>query len=94
MLGDEHNLIVFRATIEKEADAFCGMEAVFGLIARADIRQCELRARARRLGAELYADTPEAFAARCRAAWERGIAEAGNETRAEKEMPPPRLVAG
>lgn len=86
ILGDEHNLTVFRATIETEADAFGGPEAVFTLLAKADIRQCELRAAARQAGAELYADTPDVFAARCRGAWERSIAEAADRKRAAEEQ--------
>jgi len=68
-LGDDHDLSILRETLVKHPADFGGEEtiqAVLGLITQ---RQVELRARAKRLGARLYAETPKRFAKRLHGYW-------------------------
>jgi CHAD domain-containing protein len=75
-LGDDHDLSVLRETLLKRPADFGDegtLQAVLGLITQ---RQVELQARAKPLGAQLYAEKPKRFAKRLRSywnAWRSGI---------------------
>jgi len=57
-LGDDHDLAILRETVTQAPDAFGGGETVDALCALIVQRQSELRQRARRLGARVYAEKP------------------------------------
>jgi len=64
LLGDDHDLAVLIGTLEREpelAGSAASREALLGLAAR---RRRALQAKARPLGARLYAEKPKAFARR------------------------------
>jgi CHAD domain-containing protein len=68
-LGDDHDLSVLRETLLECPADFGGegtIQAVLGLTTQ---RQVELRARAKQLGAQLYAEKPKRFARRLRGYW-------------------------
>lgn len=64
MLGDDHDLTVFRETLEEEPEAFSGQEIVDALCSLAMRRQQELRTDAKRLGLRLFAESPRKFGKR------------------------------
>jgi CYTH domain-containing protein len=68
-LGDDHDLAVLVHSLETEGDLFGGHDSVRPAIALARRRQEDLRHRAFSLGARVYAEKPEAFAARIGAYW-------------------------
>lgn len=75
LLGDEHDLTVFRETLLDEEGAFGDQESLKPLLALVDLRQNELRNAAKPLGEQLFAEKPKAFAARMAAYWRawRGV---------------------
>jgi CHAD domain-containing protein len=69
LLGDDHDLAVFRQTIEALADDTLTADAGSRLLDRVTRRQNRLRSQARRLGARVYAESPRQFQKRWRAYW-------------------------
>lgn len=62
LLGDDHDLAVLRARLERGLPLPAGAAADLGpLLALVDLRRGELQAQARRLAARLYAERPRAF---------------------------------
>jgi CHAD domain-containing protein len=68
-LGDDHDLSVLRETLLERPDDFGGEETIQALLGLTTQRQVKLRARAKRLGARLYAEPPKRFAKRLRGYW-------------------------
>jgi CYTH domain-containing protein/CHAD domain-containing protein len=68
-LGDDHDLGVLVAAMAADPVAFGGPAAVEVATEMARQEQDELRRRAFRLGARVYAETPSAFTRRLRAYW-------------------------
>jgi len=78
LLGNDHDLTVFRKTLSKESDDFSNEEAVETLCALSKQRQEELRDEAKPLGLRLFAESPKKFSKRFGAyikAWERDRSE-------------------
>jgi CHAD domain-containing protein len=69
LLGDDHNLVVFREFILSTPDAFGPEEDVRGLLGLAEQHQQVLRDQARAIGARVYAEKPKAFTQRWGAYW-------------------------
>ena len=76
ILGDDHDLAVFRGTLAREPDAFGAAQEVEVLFALMDRRQAVLRRAAFDLGGRLFAEKPKALAARLEAYWDAARAEA------------------
>lgn len=64
MLGDDHDLAIFRETLQNDSDEFSGQETVEVLCDLAKQRQQELRAQAKLLGLRLFAESPKKFGKR------------------------------
>ncbi|HEV2061256.1 MAG TPA: CHAD domain-containing protein [Solirubrobacteraceae bacterium] len=69
LLGDDHDLAVLRGLIEQERHRFDDADARL-LVGLLDHRRGELQARARPLGARLFAEDVDAFVERMGAYWE------------------------
>ena len=79
VLGDDHDLVVLRDTLLQGSIDVGGDEtgqALLGLITQ---RQIELRAKAKRLGARLYAEPPKQFVKRLRSYWRAWQSDAETE---------------
>ncbi|MGD2136752.1 MAG: CHAD domain-containing protein [Gammaproteobacteria bacterium] len=76
LLGDDHDLAVFRQELEELPGDTLSHEGRRHLLARVACRQDRLRSRARRLGARVYAESPKRFRKRWRAYW-RGWRSSG-----------------
>jgi CHAD domain-containing protein len=75
-LGNDHDLSVLRETLLERPADFGGEETIQAVLGLTAQRQVELRARAKRLGARLYAEQPKRFAKRLRGywnAWQSGV---------------------
>jgi CYTH domain-containing protein len=68
-LGDDHDLAVLIERFGADPDAFGGHRVVERTTVLARLQQDELRARALRLGATIFAERPRAFAERIAAYW-------------------------
>ena len=68
-LGDDHDLAVLVERLENDPAAFGGKKAVKRAVRLARAQQQDLRARAFRLGATVYAERPDAFVARIATYW-------------------------
>ena len=77
-LGDDHDLAVLVERLAAHPEAFGGKQAAKRARRLARSQQADLRRRAFRLGATVYAETPGAFTRRMGAYWER-TAELGPE---------------
>lgn len=100
-LGDDHDLAVLIERIQSDPDQFGGKSPVSHAVCLARSQQDDLRRRALRLGATIYAEKPGAFARRIEVYWNRtvddgpelltgGIAElAGDEGEPTAAPPPP-----
>lgn len=78
LLGDDHDLAVLRRTLSDRPDAYGGREGVRVLVGVLDRQRAEYQARARPLGAKLFAETPDDLVSRFGAyfdAWRREPAE-------------------
>ncbi len=64
MLGADHDLAVFRETLQNEPDEFSGQDTVDHLCDLAKRKQHELRADAKLLGLRLFAESPRKFGKR------------------------------
>ncbi|MEZ4569167.1 MAG: CHAD domain-containing protein [Thermomicrobiales bacterium] len=64
LLGDEHDLAVLSAQVEAEPHSFAGCRTIQALLGLVQQRRQELQAKARRSGRRVYAEAPNAFAAR------------------------------
>ncbi|WP_207394598.1 CHAD domain-containing protein [Bremerella alba] len=64
LLGDDHDLAIFRETLQKEPDEFSGQETVDILCKLSKLQQQELRAQAKPLGLRLFAESPKKFSKR------------------------------
>jgi CHAD domain-containing protein len=79
LLGDDHDLAVLRATLERGAgDLEVDVDAVLDLI---DHRREQLQAEAVPLGQRLYAERPKAFVARMRRYWKTSRPRAATRAR-------------
>jgi CYTH domain-containing protein/CHAD domain-containing protein len=79
-LGDDHDLAVLAASLSACPERFGGADAAALATELARREQDELRRRAVRLGARLYAEKPAAFTRRIRAYW-RAERDVGKELR-------------
>lgn len=61
-LGDDHDLVVLRAAVEKQRDTILHRPARTAFLQLLDLRREELRAAAFALGERLHADSPTVFA--------------------------------
>lgn len=88
LLGDDHDLDVFRETLLDDPHRFGNqwdLQAIIGLI---DRRRAELQAVARPLGKRLLAEKPKQLAARFRAYWETWKATKKFKPKLEEELTP------
>lgn len=69
LLGDDHDLAVFRTTLLGDQDSFGGKTEVQALIGLIDRRRAQLQTEARPLGERLFAEKPKRLAARFRSYW-------------------------
>ena len=69
-LGDDHDLAVLIERLESDPDRFGGEKATSEAIDLARDQQRDLRARAFRLGATVYAESPKAFVRRLHRYWD------------------------
>jgi CYTH domain-containing protein/CHAD domain-containing protein len=69
-LGDDHDLAVLIGRLESDPDRFGGETATSQVIELARDQQRDLRARAFRLGATVYAESPKAFVRRLNRYWD------------------------
>jgi CYTH domain-containing protein/CHAD domain-containing protein len=94
-LGDDHDLAVLVASLEGSPDQYGGTAAAAVAVDLARREQAELRRRAFRLGARLYAEPPGAFSDRIRAYWRadrrvgRELPTGGLETLADEPTSTP-----
>lgn len=75
LLGDHHDLDVLEATLKAEPEAFGQSDDIAVFLALLDRRRSELRTDAFALGDRLFAEKPDAFAARWRSYWKAWRAE-------------------
>ncbi len=68
-LGDDHDLAVLIERLTAEPDRFGGSAQAHHALQLARTQQADLRRRAFRLGATIYAERPRAFRSRMRAYW-------------------------
>ncbi len=76
LLGDDHDLAVFRGAVLDDPDAFSNirsLQAFFGLL---DRTRTDLQAKAHPLGRRLFADKPGALGTRFESYWQAWQAEA------------------
>lgn len=69
LLGDEHDLAVFRQVLTGEPDRFAGVQALPAFLGLLDRRRAELQAEVRPLGRRLLAEPPRALAHRLGTYW-------------------------
>ena len=74
-LGDDHDLAVLIEHLTRDPQRFGGKPPVKHAVRLARVQQDELRRRAFRRGATIYAETPRAFARRIDAYWHRAVEE-------------------
>jgi len=86
LLGDDHDLAVFRQRLLDDPHAFGDLATVQGFVELIDRRRSELQTEARALGARLLAEKPGALARRLEAYWEVWREETA-------EQPAPRRAA-
>ncbi len=72
-LGDDHDLVVLVERLTGDPDRFGGKRDVKRARRLARLQQDDLRRRAFRLGATIYAETPDAFTQRMQAYWDRTL---------------------
>lgn len=70
LLGDDHDLAVFRQTLLDDPDRFSSESDLQLLIGLIDRRRAELQAKARPLGERLFAEKPERLNSRLHSYWE------------------------
>lgn len=75
-LGEDHDLAVFGAGVRSQPGLFGGDDTADSLVALAEDRSAELRARALALGSRLAVEDPACVAGRLRAWWGSGGDEA------------------
>ncbi len=90
MLGDEHDLGLFRQMIEHDADAFGETTSVQAFVGLIDRRRAELRAEANTLGGRIYAEDPKDLVRRLKVYWRYAVADAEQK----KELAEAKLPAG
>ena len=90
LLGDEHDLGVFREMIEADAEAFGESTSVQAFVGLLDRRRSELRAEANALGGRIYAEAPKDHVSRLKVYWRHAVAEAEQA----KELAEAKLPAG
>jgi CYTH domain-containing protein/CHAD domain-containing protein len=74
-LGDDHDLAVLIDRLDRDPSRFGDAPLVNRAIRLARSQQDDLRRRAFRLGATIYAETPRAFSRRIDAYWKRAVEE-------------------
>lgn len=95
-LGDDHDLAVMIERIAANPDQYGGQRQVKHAVRLAGSQQDDLRRRAFRFGATVYAETPSAFSRRIEAYWNRtvddgpelatgGIADLAHDDQAEAD---------
>lgn len=70
LLGDDHNLAVFRQTLLDDPGGFGGKRDLQALIGLIDRRRAQLQAQARPLGERVYAEQPKRLGQRLRNYWD------------------------
>jgi len=75
LLGDEHDLSVYRQTLESEPALSAGVSRLADILAAADQRRTGLRRRARPLAMRLYTEKPARFSDRMAGYWQAWRAE-------------------
>ena len=69
LLGDDHDLVVFRETMAAQPDVFGGADNVERLRSFVDQRQQDLRTNAQPIGRRIYAEKPKQFCSRMEHYW-------------------------
>lgn len=85
LLGDDHDLAVFRNVLITETDRFGEQRDLQALLALIDQRRQELRAWAHPMGQRLYAEKPSDYVDRISRTWQAWCAELNLETVLAKE---------
>ena len=75
LLGDDHDLAVFRETLAADPTAYGGHRILKGLFAVIDRRRKELQQEAFAVGRKLYTDPPKTFTARMEQYWKAWTGE-------------------
>ena len=88
LLGDDHDLAVFRDTVTTEPRGFGSERDVQVFLGLIDRRRAELQAQARPLGERLYAEPPEALRKRVRHYWKVWKSEADLQPALADEVVP------
>lgn len=88
LLGDDHDLAVFRKTIRSDPDAFGDVRRLQAMLGLLDRRRAELQTLARPLGRRLFAEKPKHHVRRLDGYWVAWIKEA--ET--TEALAPPRVL--
>ncbi len=70
LLGNDHDLVVFRHTLSTRPEMFVDADTVRLLGSLVDLRQQELRTDAQPIGRRIYAEKPKAFRTRVKCYWD------------------------
>lgn len=91
LLGDDHDLAVFRQLLLDQPEAFGDRRDIQALTCLIDRRCAQIQAKARTLGERLYAEKPKSFTSRFRRYWRVWQAEdeRGSAVLAEAAAPAP-----
>ena len=79
LLGDHHNLSVFRDALEDSPQAFAKEATVAALVAIIDRRRVELETQAEPLGSRLFAEKPKHFVRRLGSYWQAASSDSCTE---------------
>ncbi len=90
-LGDDHDLAVLIQRLELDPGRFGGEPAAGEAVRLARAAQEDLRVRAFRLGATIYAEPTSAFVARCEAYWTTTVELGPEPATARRRLAPPGL---
>ena len=90
ILGDDHDLAVFRQTLLDNPQEFGGKRDIQALVGLIDRRRAQLQAQARPLGERIYAEKPKRLARRLGCYWEawRSPNQQKSSKLAESAVPP------
>jgi CHAD domain-containing protein len=83
LLGDDHDLAVFRQTLAADPLAYGGHRVLQSLFALVDLERKELERQAFALGRQLYGDSPKVFTSRHEAYWKAWAAEVARSRSAQ-----------
>ena len=88
LLGDDHDLAVFRRTVRSEPEAFGDVRRLQALLGLLDRRRAEFQTLARPLGRRLFAEKPKHHVRRIDGYWSAWIKEA----KTTEALAPPRVL--